>query len=427
VSALLESLAEGFATLPSARIEAQGLGELRRQALRQSLAAGLPTQRAENWKYTALRALGARRFAVSADSQPVDADALAHVPAPRLVFVNGKHDVALSQSSPVAGVDVATMSTLANQPAVGAPPPDGGAERVFGHLNVALAIEGAVVDVAPGVDAGLLHLVFVSTPATDDLAVHLSHRVTIGDGAVLRLVEHHLATGAHQHLLNHRLDVRLGANASLLHARLQDEDAGASLVAHTEASVGANAQYRRADVELGAGLSRHELAVILAGAGARCDSGGVLMADARRHLDTRLSVLHAGRDTTCDLRWRGLADDRARVAFLGAITIAQGADGSDASLSCKNLLLSPGAEIDAQPVLEIHADEVKAAHGATVGRLDPTALFYLRSRGVPEAEARSLLTQAFCREALRPLADDQVLALVSPRLESRLPAAESAA
>ena len=426
MTALLESLAEGFAALPPALVEAQGLGDLRRQALRQGLALGLPTQRAENWKYTSLRALGARRFAIPAHSEPLDPAVIAHVPAPRLVFVNGRHDADLSQPASVRGLSMAPRSPATHESIAAISLPGDGADQVFGHLNLALANDGAVVEVAAGVDAGVVHLVFVSTPAASDLAVHLRHRVTLGDGAQLRLVEHHLAAGPHQHLLNHRLDLQAGANASLLHARLQDEDAGASIVAHTQVTLAAAAAYRRADVELGASLSRHELAVVLAGAGARCESGGVLVADGRRHLDTRLSVLHAGRDTRCDLRWRGLADDRARVAFLGAITIAQGADGSDASLSCKNLLLSAGAEIDAQPVLEIHADEVKAAHGATVGRLDPTALFYLRSRGVPETEARSLLTQAFCREALRPLADDPVLALVSPRLESRLPTTERA-
>ena len=299
--------------------------------------------------------------------------------------------------------------------------------QVFANLNDALAVEGAVVDVEAGVDAGLLNLVFVSAPAARDLALHLRHRVRLGRGARLRLVEHHLADGAHRHLANHVMMVHLDDGARLVHARLQDEHEGASAVASTEATLGNDAGYRRADLELGAALSRHDVSITLAGRGARCDAGGVLLADGRRHLDTRLTVTHAAADTTCDLPWRGLAANRGRLAFLGAITILEGADGSDARLSCKNLLLSEGAEVDAQPVLEIHADEVKAAHGATVGRLDATALFYLRSRGIPEAQARALLTQAFCREALGPIAaDEAVLAAVSPRLEARLLATEAA-
>ena len=137
-------------------------------------------------------------------------------------------------------------------------------------------------------------------------------------------------------------------------------------------------------------------------------------------MDTRLQVDHVARDTACALTWRGLAADRGRAVFHGGITIRVGADGTAAHLSNKNLLLSANAEIDTQPVLEIHADEVQASHGATVGRLDDAALFYLRSRGVPEHEARALLTLAFCRVVLdgieAPRVRDQVDALLSARL-----------
>jgi Fe-S cluster assembly protein SufD len=126
----------------------------------------------------------------------------------------------------------------------------------------------------------------------------------------------------------------------------------------------------------------------------------VLLGDGRRHLDTRLGIEHIARDTTAGLLWRGVAAGRSRVVFHGGIDIRPGADGTDATLSNKNLLLSPDAEIDTQPVLVIDADEVQAAHGATVGQLDANALFYLRSRGLPQAQARQLLSAAFCHEPL---------------------------
>ena len=425
MSALLDSLARQFDALPAARVEALGLGEARRQALRRTLDLGLPTPRAENWKYTALRALGARSFDGAAATPALDPAVLAGLQGPRLVFVNGGYHPGLSQASPFlqplsAALGSGSAFVRDSLRASEHPLPD----QVFAGLNDALAFEGAVVEVPAGVDAGALDLVFVSTPADADLAAHFRHLIRLGDGARLRLTEHHLATGGHRHLLNHLATLSLGPGAELVHARVQDEDAGASLVVRTEVAVAASANYRRVDLELGAALSRHELAVALAGAGARCASGGVLMADGRRHLDTRLAITHAARDTACDLQWRGLADDRGRVAFLGAIVIEAGADGSDASLSAKNLLLGDGAEIDAQPVLEIHADEVKAAHGATVGRLDATALFYLRSRGIPAAQARALLTQSFCREALRPLGEDALRGALAGRMEARLLRAE---
>jgi len=142
---------------------------------------------------------------------------------------------------------------------------------------------------------------------------------------------------------------------------------------------------------------------------------------AREHIDVHLDVRHAARDTVSDVLWRGVADQRGRGILRGAITVAAGADGADAQLQTRNLLLSPHAEIDAQPVLEIYADEVKASHGATVGQLDERALFYLRSRGVPATAARALLIAGFCREALQDIGDAESAARLDAALEARLP------
>jgi Fe-S cluster assembly protein SufD len=271
-----------------------------------------------------------------------------------------------------------------------------------------------------------LHLVFVGAPGGGDVAWHLRSLVELRRDAELAVVEHHLAAGPHAHLGNALVHVHLAAGASLRHARVQDEADRATLVARTDAVLARDARYRRIDLELGAALSRHELNVRLEGAGARADANGVLLATGRRHLDTRLGIEHIARDTACGLAWRGLGAGRGRAVFHGGITIRAGADGSEAELSNKNLLLSEGAEIDTQPVLEIHADEVKAAHGATVGRLDPTALFYLRSRGLPGEDARRLLTAAFCREALAGMAMPAVREPLDAALDRALATLEDA-
>jgi Fe-S cluster assembly protein SufD len=242
--------------------------------------------------------------------------------------------------------------------------------------------------------------VFAGAPAESDQAWHLRHLIELRRGAEAAVVEHYIALGDHAHLGNALLHVHLAAGARLQHIRVQAESTRATLVARTDAVLASDAQYHRLDLELGAALSRHELNVRLEGEGAMLVANGVQLADGRRHVDTRLGIEHIARDTACDLTWRGIAAGRARAVFHGGIVIRPGADGSDAGLSDKNLLLSDQAEVDSQPVLEIHADEVKAAHGATVGQLDPTAMFYLRSRGLPEMQARSLLTSAFCHEAL---------------------------
>ena len=171
--------------------------------------------------------------------------------------------------------------------------------------------------------------------------------------------------------------------------------------------------------------SRNQLNVRLERDKPRQPANGVLRAGGRRHVDTRLGIDHIGRDTACELTWRGLGAGRGRAVFHGGILIREGADGTDAALSNKNLLLSDNAEIDTQPVLEIHADEVKAAHGATVGQLDANALFYLRSRGLTQAEARQLLTTAFCREPLGVIAHAGVREALLARVDAALAALEA--
>jgi Fe-S cluster assembly protein SufD len=387
---------------------------------------GLPTQRAERWKYTSLRPLSARRFVPATGAGAIDPALLAGIPAPRLVFVDG---IASDTLSDLAGLPSGTrfgalraFGTAGSvEAATPAPVSAEGPAAVFAGLNEALARDGLLLTLDAGTQVAMpLHVVFASSSGDVDFATHLRHRVVLGDGARATLVEHYLAAGAHRHLANHGCHVALGEDAQFVHARLQDEDDGATLFARTEATLDARASYRRLDLELGGALSRHELEVRLVGDGAQLDAGGALLATGRRQVDTRLDIRHIARDTRCGLLWRGLAGDRGRVSFHGGIRIAAGADGAAANLSSKNLLLSDQAEVNTQPVLEIDADEVQAAHGATVGRLDPGALFYLRSRGVPHDEARALLTLAFCREALATLADDALVALLSPRLEARL-------
>ena len=393
MSALLDSLARSFDGDAS-----------RREVLDATLRDGLPGARSEAWKYTSLRALERRQFGSPADAPAdVDPQALADIPSPRLVFVNGRFDARLSATARLApGVSLLPLSQVMQHDDARATNflqrrferPD----EVFARLNAALAHDGVVLRVGDGVDAGdPLHLVFVGAPAAGDVAWHSRHLIELRRGAKATVIEHHRG-GDHAHLGNTLTHVHLAGAAALRHARIQDESPRGTLLVRTDAVLGRDTVYDRVDFELGGGLCRHELNVRLEGSGARLVANGVLLADGRRHLDTRLGVEHIARDTSCDLLWRGLADGRGRAVFHGGIVIHAGADGSDARLSNKNLLLGENAEIDTQPVLEIHADEVKAAHGATVGQLDPTALFYLRSRGLPETDARRLLTAAFCRE-----------------------------
>lgn len=434
MGALLDSFAPALDALRLR--DAAGLGDARRAALDAALHDGLPGARSERWKYTPLRALERRAF-TTADAGPAAFDTgvlaatLAAIPAPRMVFVNGRYDGAHSDLADLPqGVSLQPLSTVLRQ---------GDAresnflarrfdraDEVFARLNAALADDGVVLRTQAGAQSMQpVHLVFVGAPAEGDRAWHLRNFIELRRDAQLSVVEHHLGTAAHTHLGNTLTHVHLAAQAQLTHARVQDEAIGATVIARTDAVLAREAVYRRIDLELGAALSRHELNVALQGESAQLHANGVLLAAGKRHLDTRLAIDHVGRDGACQLNWRGLGAGRSRAAFHGGILIREGADGTAAMLSNKNLLLSEGAEIDTQPVLEIHADEVQAAHGATVGQLDPTVMFYLRSRGVPAEQARALLTAAFCRETLAVIEDATPREALAATLDAALARLES--
>lgn len=430
-SALLDALKADFETLPPELMNGHGIGPLRRSALVSALHEGLPEQRVEAWKYTSLRALSARPLRISNAPTAIDPELVADIAAPRLVFVNGVMDAGLSQLDTLqAGLQVNTLAQALRGDNPRAIAVLGrrfdGIANIFARINTAFATEGALITVEA--DAAIdtpLHLVFVGTAVESELIGNLRHVLELRENAALTVVEHHRGSGNHRNLANHLLHAHLKPGSRLTHARVQAEAIGASVIARTEAVLASNTCYRRLDLELGASLSRHELNVSLQGDGAQAIAGGVLLADGRRHLDTRLGIEHIAANTRCELPWRGIAAGRGRAVFHGGIVIRAGADGSDAQLSSRNLLLSEQAEIDSQPVLEIHADEVKAAHGATVGSLDDNALFYLRSRGLPEAQARTLLTAAFCREVLDVLADDALTQQLAPLLDATLARMES--
>ncbi|MGH8105815.1 MAG: Fe-S cluster assembly protein SufD, partial [Arenimonas sp.] len=380
MTALLESLHAAFVDLAPSK-----------PALDQAIAIGLPGPRSEQWKYTSLRALSARRFAapsktlatLNAESQT----SIAAIPAPRIVFVNGVFDPGNSVLSDLPDGLSVRSDAIANAD------DDlrfAGAHEIFAKLNAAIARQGMQVHLANRVAAPVrLHVVFVSLSVGQDLAIPYRHKIVLAENAKLDLIEHHISQDAQQHLSNHLCDISLQQGAELTHARIQQDDNGSSQFLRTEAALQDNAVYRRLDLELGAHLSRHDLQVQLLGDGASVHANGSLIANGRRHIDTRLDIRHIAQNTACNLLWRGLATERGRAVFHGGILIDKGADGAAAHLSNKNLLLSDNAEIDTQPVLVIHADEVTASHGATVGRLEAGHLFYLRARGIPEAQAKA--------------------------------------
>jgi len=389
---------------------------------------GLPGPREEAWKYTSLRSLEQRAYARTSNdgiALPAATFALPKVEGTRLVFANGVFQPELSELRAAPGVEIlpyrdhpGRLEALLQGASIGT------RADAFLRLNTALVEDGVSIRVAPGSDAGApIHLVIAGAPAGSDLAWQLRLQVELGTASRLSLVEHHVDHGGQAHLGNLVADYVLDTGAQLELVQIQESGEHATLIRRSGFQVGEGARLAATTVEAGARTTRHDFHVRLAGRGARVESRGVFALRGRQHADTHMDVLHEARDTVSEMLWRGVADERARGVFHGAITIAEGADGADAALSNKNLLLSPLAEIDTQPALEIHADEVKAAHGATVGQLDEQALFYLRARGIPLDAARRILVSAFCGAVFSTLEPAALRERLDGILAARLPQA----
>ena len=373
----------------------------------------LPGPRDERWRYSTLRALNQRTFKTAPTASAPLGDVLqARIASlsPRLVFIDGRLDAALSDL--VALGDAVTLDASA-PPANPSP-----------HWPFARAAAAAAPTVALRITAACatpVHLLSITTAAAQDAVVQQSLRVELTPGTEASVVHHRLGESDGTAFVNLWRDLVLADGATLHWLEAADEGERASIVIGTRAVLGAAARFELGEVAAGAALYRHDLDATLAGEQAELVVRGCTMVTKRRHADISIDARHRAKHTRSDIVWRGLADQRGHGIFAGQLIVEEGADGADAALSNKNLLLSPHAEIDTRPVLEIHADEVKAAHGATVGRLDERSLFYLRSRGIPEADARRILQLAFAREPLLQLADATLRDLALAALARVLP------
>lgn len=394
-NALLDSLAPAWAATSAPDLPAWWR-ERQRRALQAAQEATWPDRGAERWKYTSLHALSQR-----APETLVTSAAPTQWDRPGLRYVDGAL-AAIGATEPASGIELASLSSLIDADderlrfAIGR---EAEGRDVFDHINTAFAADGAWLRAPADVELqDWLHLTMASGAAEDDRAWHLTHRIELASGARLRLLVE-VEGGEAKRFATAQTRIRIHRGAQLDLAWCASPAAALSLIARTRIELEAGARLRLHLLDGGAAPSRHELTIALRGEHAHSELGGVFLLGDRRHADVQLDLRHEHADTSSETTWRAIAGDRARAVFDGHITVAVGADGTDAQLGCKSLLTSTQAEVDAKPVLEIYADDVKCAHGATVGQLDAQALFYLRARGLPEAQARSLLMSAFCQEA----------------------------
>lgn len=368
-----------------------------------------PSTKEESWRYTPITEIVARMAAAtmaatatSVTRHFVDALAGSHG-GPRLVFVNGVYDADLSDHDNVPAGLWCGLADLSHSRATANLALAGIDRAVDGFLarNQADGHDSAVVVVDPGVRIDVpVHVVHVSAPDNtgegNDSAT-ISHPRTIIDvGADSRIALIQTYCGLDgRAVTNASTTIRVGHHAEVDHCRVQTESTAATHIGHTRIEQEEGSRLRMISVTIGGDIARNAIDVHLHGPDAQTELVGVNVTTGRQRHDTVVTVDHAASRCASTQRFTGVVDDHARGSFSGEIIVRPGTVATDAHQSNRNLVLSPNAEADTRPWLQILADDVRCTHGATVGRLDDDALFYLRSRGIPLDAARTMLIGAF--------------------------------
>ena len=394
---------------------------------------GWPTRKDEDWKYTPLVPLIAGAFQETGPAA-AETDVVMRLgdtgpSRARITFVNGAFAPELSSLEALPpGVKVAS---LACEIAEGAgdleaffSPKSGEFAHAFEAINAAAAGDGAVVRVDADIDVdGLIELLFWSDGAAPTRRSQPRSVVVAGPRSRVSVLENYIGPPGAAGWTNAVTQIVVGADAQVDHYHVQDAPDGAFHLGLLDVIQHDASRFSSLSVALGSRIARQEVRVRLDGERAQLSLNGLYLPGGDRHHDNPVLVVHSARDCTSRQLYKGIASERGHGVFNGHLVVLPGADGTDASQTNKNLLLSEHAEIDTRPRLQILTDDVKCSHGAAVGALDPDAVFYLRSRGVPLEQTNSILTAAFASEILETVPDDELRAhleaLVATRLSSR--------
>ena len=413
-TAYLDAFAEAGEVLPSAEWL-----EPARQAARDRFAeSGLPHRRNEAWRWTDLRTVLDTGFppalTVSGSEAPADVKSPFGVLDRHVItFIDGHLRADMSDYEALCGEAECVCIDEGLKDA-----PDW-LKQHFGQaftdehdavsaLNTVFLTGGIAVSVPAGSKiAKPLELVFANT-GTQPQTLNTRCLLVMGEGAEITLLETHLGAGEGRYVANSWTEAFLGAGANVQHIKIQNEGAAAVHLANTHSVIGANATFNSLCLSAGARTTRNQIKARLEGEGGHVGVAGAYMLSDRQHCDTALMVDHAVPECTSNELFKCVMDDHARGIFQGKIIVRPDAQKTDGMQMTQGLLLSETAEFDAKPELEIFADDVRCTHGATCGELDDDLMFYLRSRGIPAEEAKSLLIAAFIGEAVDEVASEEI-------------------
>ncbi len=392
-----EDFAANAGRLPGAGLN--WLDARRRAAIETFARTGVPNRRDEAWKYTDLAsALQSDLVAAVPPQVGAESESAFGPDGPRLSLVNGY--LAQQKTGLPDGIEFSDLGALGSKTpgwvkenlgisASGADQPMGAASLALMRGGVALLVKKPI--------AAPLYLSFSHSGGNG--ASHTRVLIVLEEGAALNLLESHLGASDSQGFANYGMEFVLGPNSRLQHVRIQAESSAAVHVTSLAGKLAADAQYRALYAALGARLSRLDVNLRLGASGARATLHNVAVLNAGI-ADTTTVMDHASAHTESRQLFKSVVGGRGRAVNQGRVTVREGAVKSDSHQLFKSILLSPRAEADAKPELEIFADDVVCGHGTAIGALDEDALFYLRSRGIPETEARGLLIRGFLEEAV---------------------------
>ena len=389
------------------------LKELREDAMRIFTQKGFPTLKDEPWRFTNLTPIARTDFTLAPLGR-IDEARLARIEfsdfgIPRLVFVNGRVAPELSTGlDRLQGVRVLPLSKAiqSREPALERYYGRCGdyEEHAFSALNLAFSSEGAFIHVSKGaVVETPLHLLHIHTDAVDPYRVHPRTLLLAEESSEFTFLESFLGIGDNAYLCSPVTETVVGDNAKIDHYRLQKESRRAYHIGVNQVQQGRDSSYVSCGIDLGATLTRNDLSCVLNGTGGWSGLNGLYLLNQKQHVDNFTTLRHSAAHCNSREMFKGILDDSARGIFRGRIIVDKGAQKTDSKQTNQNLLLSDKAFVNTKPQLEIYADDVKCTHGATIGQLDETALFYFRSRGIHQTAARSLLVYAFASEVLETL------------------------
>lgn len=415
------------------------IARLRESAIDRFEQLGFPTTGEEDWKYTNVAPLTKMSFEIiparEADAQSFDVNQLngftyAEANGSRLVFVNGifRRELSSLEALP-EGVVVKDLAAALDDPRfeeiLRAQLARGADYNVNGFtaLNTAFLRSGALVLIPQGVQLNApVHLLFLADARLETPSASFPRVLFVGErGSAATVIESYESmTEDSVHFTNAVVEIVLAENARLEHYKVQRESLKAFHIATTTAELGRSSSYNSTTINLGAQLSRHDINVTLDHEGAECWVDGLYITGSGQHADTHSLIDHRQPHCTSHQLYKGILDGKSRAVFNGKVFVREGAQQTDAHQTNRNLLLSNEARVDTKPQLEIFADDVKCAHGATVGQLEDEELFYLASRGLHPDIARNLLTYGFAEEVIEKIKIESIKAQLDEAVLNRL-------